>query len=79
VMLRAAWEGAAGEPLRVRLPRDLGPGEGVTVRFPLVPPGPPGDYRLRVWVEQAPDSAFPEATAPPLVTTISVANPAAAG
>jgi hypothetical protein len=79
VMARAAWEGLAGEPLRLRLPRDLGPGQGVTLRFPLVPPGPPGDYRLRVWLEQAPGDLFPADGAPPLVTTISVTNPAAAG
>jgi len=72
VMARTAWEGLPGEPMRLRLPRDLGAGEGVTLRFPLVPPGPPGDYHLRVWLEQAPDDRFPEDTAPPLVTTISV-------
>jgi len=27
---------------------------------------------MRVWLEQAPDDRFPEDTAPPLVTTISV-------
>jgi hypothetical protein len=79
VMLRVAWEGVSAEPLRVRLPRDLGPGTAVTLHFPLVAPGPLGDYRLRCWLEQAPNGAFPDATAPPLVTTISVVAPVAPG
>jgi hypothetical protein len=79
VMVRAAWEGLPAEPVRLRLPRDVGAGEAVILRFPLVPPGPPGDYRLRFWLEQAPDRGFPEDTAPPLVTTISVTSPGAGG
>lgn len=79
VTLRAAWEGVAARPMRAYLPRDVAPGEAVTLHFPLAAPGPPGDYRLRVWLEQAPDDGFPEATAPPLVTTISVAPAAAPG
>src|SRR6185503_7311677 len=79
VMVRAAWEGLPGEATRLRLPRDLAAGESVTLRFPLVPPGPPADYRIRFWLEQAPDDRFPEDTAPPLVTTISVTSPAAGG
>jgi hypothetical protein len=62
----------AGEPRRIRLPRDLRPGEGVTLRLSLAAPGPPGEYRLRFWLVQAPNDPFPEATAPPLVTTIGV-------
>ena len=77
VTLLVAWDGVAGEPRRIRLPRDLGPGEAVTLRFPLAAPGPPGDYRLRLWLVQAPNEAFPDATAPPLVTTISVTGTAA--
>jgi hypothetical protein len=72
VMLLATWEGVPGEPRRIRLPRDLRPGEGVTLRFSLAAPGPPGEYRLRFWLVQAPNDPFPEATAPPLVTTIGV-------
>jgi hypothetical protein len=79
VVLRVAWDGAAAQPLRVRFPRDLAPGAGVTLRFPLIPPGPPGDYRLRCWLEQVPDDRFPEATAPPMVTTVSVVPAGAPG
>jgi hypothetical protein len=75
VMLRAAWDGIAREPLRIRLPRDLGPKQAVTVHFPLQVPPRPGDYELRLWLVQAPNDAFPESTAPPLVTTIRVAPP----
>ena len=79
VMVRAAWEGLPGAPIRLRLPRDLGAGESVTLRFPLVPPGPPGDCSIRFWLEQAPGDPFPEETAPPLVTTISVVPSGAGG
>jgi hypothetical protein len=79
VMLRAAWVGSSTEAIRVRLPRDVAPGAAVTLHVPLVPPGPPGDYRLRLWLEQAPNDAFPDVAAPPLVTTISVVAPAAPG
>jgi hypothetical protein len=79
VMVRAAWDGAGGEAIRLRLPRDLAAGEAVILRFPLIPPGVPGDYQLRFWLEQAPGDRFPEEGAPPLVTTISVAVPGAGG
>ena len=80
VMLLAAWDGAARNPQRIRLPRDLGPGEAVTVPFTLRLPLGPGEHRLRLWLVQAPDDAFPETTAPALVTTIHVApTPAPAG
>ncbi len=79
VMLRAAWDGLAREPLRIRLPRDLGPGEAVTVHVALQVPPRPGDYRLRLWLVQAPNDPFPESTAPALVTTIRVAPAPAPG
>jgi hypothetical protein len=72
VMLRVAWDGVPGEPLRVRLPRDLASGGAVTLHFPLAAPGPPGAYRLRCWLEQAPNGPFAEDGAPPLVVPIGV-------
>jgi len=73
VVLRAAWDGVARAPLTIRLPRDLGPGEAVTVHFALDVPPVPGDYRLRLRLAQGPSEPFPESTAPALVTTIRVA------
>lgn len=79
VVLEAAWDPPRVPPVRVHLPRDLGPGEAVTLVVPLAAPGPPGRYRLRIGLVQAPADRFPESTAPPLVATITVAPPPRAG
>jgi hypothetical protein len=73
VVLRAAWDGAVRPPLTIRLPRDLGPGEAVTVHFTLDVPPVPGDYRLGLRLAQGPSDPFPESTAPALITAIRVA------
>jgi hypothetical protein len=77
VMLEARWSRTDGPPpkrrraQRMRLHRDLPPGESLVLQFPLLPPAP-GHYRLTFRLLQVPDDPFPESTAPPLVRSVEV-------